>query len=327
MKFSIRQILASTAGAVCAALIASVFGVKGTIVGVAIGSAAATMATAFVAQSIDRGHQVVKQVAVRAPDSSTLLRRLGGTGPSGAAASSVDPDESSAPTEVVGQSGPQGARAPETIEMASSAAPAADTERLEISATTETPATQRLQATSTPARATAARRTPQGFSWRAIAGTVAIVFVLALLFITAIELISGKPLSTIFGGADTGTSVRNFVNPSPAPPATPTSTTSTTGASDLHHDDERSDDHDEHHGAEGKRDDNHAANRVDDDHHFGSGPRAGRPRRRRRPHEGPGRRYQPYQPLNSAGRRSTKLAMPSLESSVFVTSSWPMASS
>jgi hypothetical protein len=233
VKFSIRQILASTAGAVSAAVIASVFGVKGTIVGVAIGSAAATMATAFVAQSIDRGHQVVKQVAVRAPESSTLLRRLGGTGASGPSASSVDAEASSAPTEVVGQSGPKGGGAPETIEMASTAAPAAETGRLEISAAADTPATQRLQATTTamttPGRQAAPRRaTPQGFSWRAIAGAVAIVFVLALLFITAVELISGKPLSSIFGGADSGTTLKNLVNPSPAPATTPTSTTSTT---------------------------------------------------------------------------------------------------
>ena len=84
VKFSIRQILASAAGAVIAAVIASSFGVKGTIVGVAIGSAAATIATAFVAQSIERGHEAVKQVVVRAPDSSALLRKLGGTGTSGA---------------------------------------------------------------------------------------------------------------------------------------------------------------------------------------------------------------------------------------------------
>jgi len=43
VKFSFRQILASAGGAVLAALIASAFGVKGTIVGVAIGSAAATI--------------------------------------------------------------------------------------------------------------------------------------------------------------------------------------------------------------------------------------------------------------------------------------------
>ena len=77
MKFSFRQILASAAGAVIAAVIASSFGVKGTIVGVAIGSAAATMGTAFVAQSIERGHEAVKQVVVRAPETSTLLRKLG----------------------------------------------------------------------------------------------------------------------------------------------------------------------------------------------------------------------------------------------------------
>ena len=222
MKFSIRQILASTAGAVCAAVIASVFGVKGTIVGVAIGSAAATMATAFVAQSIDRGHQVVKQVAVRAPESSTLLRRLGGTEASGPSASSVDADASSPPTEVVGQSGPKGSGAPETIEMASTAAPV-------------TSATRGPQAATTPTNPAAARRAPPlGFSWRAIAAAAGVVFVLALLFITAVELISGNPLSAIFGGAGTGTTLNNLVNPSPTPPGTPTpttSTTSTTGAS------------------------------------------------------------------------------------------------
>lgn len=79
MKFSFRQILASASGAVLAAVIASLFGVKGTIVGVAIGSAAATFGTTFVAQSIERGHDAMKQVVVRVPDGSTLLRRLGGT--------------------------------------------------------------------------------------------------------------------------------------------------------------------------------------------------------------------------------------------------------
>ena len=82
MKFSVRQILASAVGAVLAALIASSFGVKGTIIGVAIGSVVATMGTALVGQSIERGHEAVKQVVVRAPD-STLLRRFGGTEASG----------------------------------------------------------------------------------------------------------------------------------------------------------------------------------------------------------------------------------------------------
>ena len=48
MKFSYRQILASAVGAVLSAIVASIFGVKGTIVGVAIGSIAATTGTALV---------------------------------------------------------------------------------------------------------------------------------------------------------------------------------------------------------------------------------------------------------------------------------------
>ncbi len=79
MKFSIRQIFASAGGAVIAATIASLFGFKGTIVGVAIGSAAATFGTALLAQSIEQGHKAVKQVAVKVPDRTALLRRLGGT--------------------------------------------------------------------------------------------------------------------------------------------------------------------------------------------------------------------------------------------------------
>jgi hypothetical protein len=233
VKFSFRQILASTAGAVIAAIVASTFGVKGTIIGVAIGSAAATMGTALVAQSIDRGHDAVKQVAVRVPESSTLLRRLGGTGVSGPSASSVD--ESSAPTEVVGpaqpaQQGPGDVQEAETVEIASMAAPVAETQRVEISAVADAPATERLVASTSPPRP-ARPAVALGFSWRTIAVGAVTVFVLALLFITAIELISGKPLSSIFGGADTGTSLKNLVNPAPAPATTPTTTTSTTSTS------------------------------------------------------------------------------------------------
>ena len=204
-----------------AAVIASSFGVKGTIVGVAIGSAAATMATAFVAQSIERGHEAVKQVVVRAPDTATLLRKLGGTGASGDSSSSQD--ASSAPTEVIGRPESEAAGAAETVGMASVEG---ETERLEISAAADAPPTERLQATTLPApRGGAGRLTARpGFSWRVIAATIGIVFVLALLFITAVELISGKPLADIFGNAGNGTSVGGIITP----PATPTTTSSTT---------------------------------------------------------------------------------------------------
>ena len=97
----------------------------------------------------------------------------------------------------------------ETVQMESVAAPAGETERLEISAVADAPATERLRATTAPKRPATRRPGMRRFSWRTIAATAAIVFVLALMFITAIELISGKPLSAIFGGSDTGTTLRD----------------------------------------------------------------------------------------------------------------------
>ena len=151
-----------------------------------------------------------------------------------------------------------------------------------------------------------------------IAGTAAIVFVLALLFITAVELISGKPLSAIFGGPDSGTTFRNIVSPPPPPASTTTtSTVPATSTTTSTHDESSTSTTSDHDRAEGDLDDrrHHLQHHHDHDHH-GSGAR-------RNDDDRVGR----YQPLNSAGRRSTKLAMPSCESSVWVTISWPIASS
>ena len=220
MKFSVRQILASAAGAVIAAVIASSFGVKGTIIGVAIGSIAATTGSALVSQSLERGHRAVKQAVTRVPESSTLLRRLGGTQTSDTA--------SSAPTQRVGRSAADDAGAAETSRMESVGAPAGETERLEISARADAPATERLRASTTPVRAGPGRTGVGRYSWGAIAGAAGVVFVLSLLFITAIELISGEPLSAIFGGSDSGTTVQNLVNPSPGATTTTVPSTTTT---------------------------------------------------------------------------------------------------
>ncbi|HTU36996.1 MAG TPA: hypothetical protein VMF35_03210 [Acidimicrobiales bacterium] len=280
MKFSPRQILASAAGAVIAAVVLSVFGDKGTIVGVAIGSMAATLGTAFVSQSIDRGHKAVQQVAEQLPETSagTLLRRLGGTSTSGAAASSAD--TGSTPARVSG-SGAAGAGAGAAAAGAGSAAAATgtspataatddtvrldpghqgsreETQPLDVAASPEAPATERLSASTMPTRrvATSAQGAaagggaasagggtaasggsgvrastpgapaPRRYSWKALAAAAAIVFVLALLFITAVELISGKPLSDIFGGTNSGTT---FFGNNPNEPSPTTTTTSTT---------------------------------------------------------------------------------------------------
>jgi hypothetical protein len=228
VKFSIRQILASAAGAVLAALIASSFGVKGTIIGVAIGSTVATIATALVAQSIERGHEAVKQVVVRAPESSSLLRKLGGTVVGGAAASSLE--QSGAPTEAAAATS---GSADQTAEMTSSPAAIHGAETLEVSAVTDAPPTEMLVASTSSVRPgdrpTGALRTRR-FSWSAIAGTAAVVFVVALMFVTAVELIAGKPLASLFGDTGGGTTVKNIFVPTPAPATTPTTTTPTTSS-------------------------------------------------------------------------------------------------
>jgi hypothetical protein len=236
VKLPYRQIIGSAIGAVLAALIASSFGVKGTIIGVAIGSAAATIGSALVMQSIERGQHAVKQVAVRVQDGSTapLLRRLGGTASSGEAASSP---ADAAPTQVVGPA------AEETAKMESGGASADETNRLEISAVADAPVTERLEAETVPVPTHAAAGTDgrgesnpgdgwligRRFSWKAIAGTSAVVFVLALLLITAIELIAGKPLASIFGSNDTGPTISNILGPSSSG-STTTTTTSPVGA-------------------------------------------------------------------------------------------------
>ena len=83
-----------------------------------------------------------------------------------------------------------------------------------------------------------------------------IVFVLALLFITAIELISGKPLADIFGERGERDLGRRRLHAVAGAHQTPTTTTSTTGdVVDV-------DDHEYH--------DHHRTTRRCDDHHDGA---------------------------------------------------------
>jgi hypothetical protein len=213
VKFSFRQILASAGGAVIAATIASLFGVKGTIVGVAIGSAAATFGTAVVAQSIERGHQAVKQVVVRVPESAALLRRLGGTVATGVSESAQV--STSVPTE-------------ETTSIG------AETQHdVAVTEGTPDPVTALQPAVVLPVDQPAIP--PGRPHWPVIAGTVAVVFVLSLMFVTAVELIAGKPLANLFGGhSGSGTTVQQIIESPPTtlpPPAPTTTTTSSTSTS------------------------------------------------------------------------------------------------
>jgi hypothetical protein len=215
LKFSYRQILASAGGAVLAATIASFFGVEGTVIGVAIGSIVATTGSAFLFQSIERTHDAVKQVVVRVPDRTGLLRRLGGTKAAGV--TDAEPAASSALTEETASRGASADQGAEPMVAAAPVEPA--TESLPVNAPTE----------ALPAAAPVAASAPlRNWRWPAVAGAVAGVFVLALLFVTVVELIAGRPLADLFGDNRGGGTTVERIFQSPTTTVAPTTSTTTT---------------------------------------------------------------------------------------------------
>jgi hypothetical protein len=214
VKFSVRQILASAGGAVIAAIIASLFGFKGTIIGVAIGSAAASFGTVLLAQSIERGHAAVKQVAIKVPDRTTLLRRIGATSTTG---DNQSPSvEESNLTEPVATAASQ---SEQTTEMASIDESAHPTIQMAGGGAGSEPPTEEMAALGPePSR--------RSIPWRIIGATAAVVFLLSLGTVTVIELIAGHPLASLFNHQNSnGPSVGDLFN---SPPATTTTTSTTT---------------------------------------------------------------------------------------------------
>jgi len=73
VRLSAKQVVASVAGAVLAALALSCLGAGGTIIGVAIGSAAATIGSALAFHSLERGHEKVKEFVAPVVAATTKL--------------------------------------------------------------------------------------------------------------------------------------------------------------------------------------------------------------------------------------------------------------
>jgi hypothetical protein len=219
VKFSFRQIFASAGGAVIAAVIASLFGVKGTVIGVAIGSAAATFGTAFVAQSIERGHAAVKQVAVRVPDRTGLLRRIGDTGTAGEA-ETTEPESSALTESITTATTTTTSDADDSTAVQAAVLGADATMAMQAVPGVTEPATEEIPVA-------VAERAPRSIPWRAISATAVVVFLLSLSAVTAIELIAGHPLSDLFNHSNSNNpSLPQFFTPSP-PATTSTTTTST----------------------------------------------------------------------------------------------------
>jgi len=65
VRLSWKQLVASVSGAVLAAFALASLGATGTILGVALGSAAATVGSAIAFQSLEKGHQKVRGLVVK----------------------------------------------------------------------------------------------------------------------------------------------------------------------------------------------------------------------------------------------------------------------
>jgi hypothetical protein len=211
MKLSLRQILASSVGAVLAAIIASTFGEQGTIIGVAIGSVIATTSTVFIAQSVERAHRVVRQRVgeVKKPE---LLRRFGAT----AVAGEVIHSPADAAVALDGEPGGDGG---------SAARDRADTQDVE-GPPGEVLGTEPVSDVRDAVGADRSR-----WRWPVVAGAAGGVFVLALVLVTVIELLAGKPISSIFGSnSGNEPSIGRIFTPV-ATTTTSTTTTSTTSTS------------------------------------------------------------------------------------------------
>lgn len=238
IRLSPKQVAASATGAVLAALIASFFGEKGTIVGIAIGSVVATTATALVMQSLERTQMAMRQ-AVQSSDRTAILRRLGSSRPVGSVSEATEP---SPVTGHAPESSPGGdlasARVDDGVAGEGAEAGGGDEGDRRLVASAHSGGRLYAPAVSSTRRGGGADQRDgerPRISWRVLAASVGLVFVLALLAVTAVELLVGKPLASWVGSSQSnhGTTLSNLGS-SPTtttvPPTTtaPTSTSTTT---------------------------------------------------------------------------------------------------
>ncbi len=173
---SVFQVFGSALAAVTAAVVASYFGVAGTVIGAAVASAVATAGTAIYSTS-----------SRRANDRLLTLQVLRG----------------------------RARRRPRPADIADVAV--------------EGPG-YRQAATTTAVAAGCPAEAAAGPSRGALVATVVVVFLLAMAAVTGVELLAGRPLSSLFGAdhARRGTSVSGILGvggsqprrPAPAPTAT-----------------------------------------------------------------------------------------------------------
>lgn len=239
MKLSPIQVAASAIGAVLAAVIASFFGVQGTVIGVAVGSVVATTVSAFAGESIRRTHQAVHQVVVKNADQLPFLHRDAPTSAAGTVTAATTAGSVDAVVETPAPSGPsadttpaEASLAPGDAERPRDAAPAdvtgapvrepeaAGPVTAGVAQGGGTPSMRFLASSRSGRTGTRDRGAGGGTSavppadgrsehprivtlalahWKALALSVVIVFASGLAVVTVMEALAGRPLSSLFG--------------------------------------------------------------------------------------------------------------------------------
>ena len=226
------QIAASASGAVLSALIASVFGVSGTVIGVAVGSVVATTVTALVWESIERTHSKVRDAVVQKGPRLPLVHRWATRG----ATEEVEADARSTAIEASVDAGsgnePAAGNEPATgnepaagnVPARAKAAGASDDDGV---GETRLVAWSRATRTQPMAPAGAHRPPMRKPRWPLVV-TIAASFALALGLVTLVEVLGGRPLSSLIGASNSsgGTSAGNLLTSTP-PEASPTTSSTT----------------------------------------------------------------------------------------------------
>jgi len=196
--------IAGALAAVAAAVVLSKLGVVGTLTGAAIGSLVISIGTNVGAHGISSTRQRMLEAQREAARRVSLAQ---------------------AEVRRARAAGPQDAASQERLAQADDALESSKSELAEDVPTSEVPVVDPVPAPDEPL--------PRVIVWRRVAIFTAASFVIALLAITAFELIGGRPLSALMGdNNDKGTSLfpdtgrGSSPKPNPTPSATPTQATS-----------------------------------------------------------------------------------------------------
>src|SRR5215207_5422688 len=192
LELSGTQIAASALAAISSAVAASYLGVTGTVLGAGFGSVVATISTALYQVSLKRTNETLKKVV---PVSTVVVRQAGGRQPPADPTDLPDLGAVASVTRRAGDGPNRGA-----TRGGAATAPSVDDDVTDDRAPADA---------ADPDGGTAAARR---LSWRRVAVAAAVVFVVTLGSITALELVLGGSLSSVVHGDDrNGTTIGKVV--------------------------------------------------------------------------------------------------------------------